>query len=338
PDQGGPSSAWHGNIASGSARVHNGNHYGDATYNITSTTHDNADWDSLKTWLEEEGSIYWVCGKAGSGKSTLMAPIVEDYRTIQCLCTWAHGRPLHVLRFFFWRPGTELQKSINGLLRTILYQICTEVGQVVQKVAMAVRWQPGRQVSWSDKRLNLAIEAALTSSEDVFCFFLDGLDEFVGDLSSLTDLINQLGALENVKLCVSSRPEAELKAHFSTCKQLRLERLNRADIEKFVISQLHRLQHNPVFTRSKSESYLGFIGEVVHRADGVFLWTVLVLPTLIRGIVSGDDWNMLHTRLHMTPVAINDLYAIDCVAIPRLATPNGGPPSHTFSAEDAAKL
>ncbi|KXS95972.1 hypothetical protein AC578_8110 [Pseudocercospora eumusae] len=267
-------------------------------------------WDSLATWLEEDHSIYWVCGKAGSGKSTLMAHIMDDYRTVECLSRWARDKPLHILKFFFWRPGTELQKSINGLLRTILYQICTDVDEIVQNVAKAVRWQPGRHASWTDKRLNLAIKAALTSSNDVFCLFLDGLDEFVGDLGNLMEFIHQFEATENVKICVSSRPEAELTANFSACKQLRLERLNRADIEKFVKSQLHRLQHTPVFkTPEFNETYSDFVYYIVHRADGVFLWAVLVLPMLVRGISSGDDWDMLNTRLAMTPTAINDLYA-----------------------------
>ncbi|EME79938.1 uncharacterized protein MYCFIDRAFT_37472, partial [Pseudocercospora fijiensis CIRAD86] len=249
--------------------------------------HDKPEWDSLATWLDAGDSIYWVCGKAGSGKSTLMAHIVDDDRTKECLSKWAHGKPLHVLKFFFWRPGTELQKSINGLLRTILYQICTEVDQVVQNIAKAVRWQPGRQASWTDKRLNLAIEAALTSSDDVFCFFLDGLDEFVGDLSSLTDLVYRFEALENVKLCVSSRPEAELTANFSFCRQLRLEQLNRADIEKFVETKLRRFIDKPVFRKCPYRTYSGFVADVVYRADGVFLWAVLVVPTLVRSISSG---------------------------------------------------
>lgn len=29
-------------------------------------------WSCLKTWLESNEQLYWITGKAGSGKSTLM--------------------------------------------------------------------------------------------------------------------------------------------------------------------------------------------------------------------------------------------------------------------------
>lgn len=356
PDQGGPSGAWHGNIASGSARVHNGHHYGDAIYNITysdtasldvrqqilnslwfdmmearqdsikgatpdtldwvyepqesaAEDHNNPQWDSLRMWLEEGGSIYWVCGKAGSGKSTLMAHIVDDCRTVECLSRWSCGKSLHILKFFFWRPGTELQKSVTGLLRALLYQICTEVEDAIPRVAKASQWDSRRQIFWSDKRLTTAIGSALSSRDHVFCFFLDGLDEFFGDLSTLKELFYQFRAPGNVKFCVSSRPEAELIVNLSSCRQLRLERLNRGDINRFVEDQLNHLRHMPSFRTSELQNCLGLVDEVVYRADGVFLWAVLVIPTLVRGIISGDDWNTLLSRLDKTPTAIDDLYA-----------------------------
>src|SRR5262249_35473351 len=43
--------------------------------------------------------------------------------TTQYLRTWADDRKLVFAKFFFWRPGTKLQKSLNGLYRSILYNI-----------------------------------------------------------------------------------------------------------------------------------------------------------------------------------------------------------------------
>ena len=34
-------------------------------------------WDNLPSWLENEAGIYWISGKAGSGKSTLMKYLYE---------------------------------------------------------------------------------------------------------------------------------------------------------------------------------------------------------------------------------------------------------------------
>lgn len=81
-------------------------------------------WPSFRQWLREDSSMYWISGKAGSGKSTLMARIVKDKRTFEELDFWRNGDELEVLSFFFWRAGSDLQKSIRGLLRSLLYQLC----------------------------------------------------------------------------------------------------------------------------------------------------------------------------------------------------------------------
>ncbi|KAK8134547.1 hypothetical protein PG984_006559 [Apiospora sp. TS-2023a] len=45
-------------------------------------------WDNFYKWLCIENSPYWICGKLGSGKSTLMSHIVQDWRTRKGLDIW----------------------------------------------------------------------------------------------------------------------------------------------------------------------------------------------------------------------------------------------------------
>jgi hypothetical protein len=46
-----------------------------------------------------------------------------DPRTKNDLRVWAGGKELVFAHFFFWNAGTNMQKSIEGLLRTILFEI-----------------------------------------------------------------------------------------------------------------------------------------------------------------------------------------------------------------------
>jgi hypothetical protein len=46
-------------------------------------------WSNFVSWLREGTGIYWVNGKAGSGKSTLMKYISEETITKTTLSTWA---------------------------------------------------------------------------------------------------------------------------------------------------------------------------------------------------------------------------------------------------------
>ena len=77
--------------------------------------------------------LYWATEKPGSGKSTLMKFLVGHEMTYKLLSQWAydHGSELVLASHFFWNTGTHIQKSQDGLLRTILYRLALEWPEVV---------------------------------------------------------------------------------------------------------------------------------------------------------------------------------------------------------------
>ena len=99
---------------------------------------DEADGVHFVQWLSHEGNIYWISGKAGSGKSTLMNLIYRDPRTLHFLRRWAGNRPLTIAQFFFWNSGSTLQRSLEGLIRTLLYQILTQQPDLISMVVKTV--------------------------------------------------------------------------------------------------------------------------------------------------------------------------------------------------------
>lgn len=87
------------------------------------------DWDNFAKWLGEQrlgedDGLYWIEGKAGSGKSTLMRYIFDNKQTRLLLRKWScEDEPL-LVSFFFWRSGKiEDQASHEGLQRSLLYDI-----------------------------------------------------------------------------------------------------------------------------------------------------------------------------------------------------------------------
>ena len=95
-------------------------------------------WHSFVDWLREDGHLYWITGKAGSGKSTLMKFILHDPRTRKHLQVWAKDSHLVVASYYFWLAGTEqLQHSQEGLLRTLLYQALIQLKEVAPEAALA---------------------------------------------------------------------------------------------------------------------------------------------------------------------------------------------------------
>ena len=88
-------------------------------------------WDDFARWLKSGHGVYWINGKAGSGKSTLMNHICHHSRRLELLGEWCSDRRLLTPTFFFWNAGTRLQKSIDGLLRSLVYQMLKECRELV---------------------------------------------------------------------------------------------------------------------------------------------------------------------------------------------------------------
>jgi len=64
-------------------------------------------------WLVRGNGTFWIQGKAGAGKSTLMKFIRGHSETTRLLRRWVRESNLVVLKFFFWYSGTALQKSLE---------------------------------------------------------------------------------------------------------------------------------------------------------------------------------------------------------------------------------
>jgi hypothetical protein len=256
----------------------------------------------LLKWLQDERPSFWINGKAGSGKSSLMSFVESDRRTEAVLQTWARTRKLYMFSFFFWRPGSSLQKSIAGLLRTILYQVAKAVPAVVPQIIS--NRQSLTYTDWTQAKLLDALKIALTvcqNANGAVFLLIDGLDEFEpldGNYSDLLDAVMGLQSGSNIKLCVSSRPETSFTNRLADVPSISLQELNFHDIKKYVAGKLE--------TPGIALTYLSY--KVTIRAEGIFLWAVLVCRSIVTGREDGDDEETSTRRLSILPSGLKDLF------------------------------
>ena len=265
---------------------------------------------SFREWLRVGEGVFWISGKAGSGKSTLMRYIANEPRTLSILRTWGSNQKLIIASYFFFNAGVLLQKSQQGLIRSILFDILSQCPDLVPMVAPArLHDHYLRSRPWKASDLQDICRKLTQQSIDMkFCFFVDGLDEYEGDHSDVVNILNDLATLPNIKLCVSSRPWNVFQNSFGPKQQqLVLENHTEDDIVLYVQETL-----------GKDASFAGSAGadprlkqlidQIGAKAEGVFLWVRLVVSDLLRGCANQDDISDLQERLRYLPPNLETYY------------------------------
>lgn len=285
-------------------------------------TEDCGSWSDFKHWLEHGKDMYWITGKAGSGKSTLMKMLSQDRRTLELLRHWSGSQPLVTAKFYFWASGTEMQKSQEGLLRSLLYQALVQRFEIPLG-SPSSKWSAfslslnrnqsdttfDQELTWNDIHQAYRLLVEEDSETPVnYVFFVDGLDEYSGDLKSLISLIRQLNSYPNVKFCVSSRPWTVFESAFNQQANLMLQHRTFGDIAWYAEQ---KLQSNAAFRQLQqyNPEYARFLIEnITSKASGVFLWVVLVVRSLLEGLDQGDKATELQDRLEELPDELDQLF------------------------------
>ena len=135
-----------------------------------------------------------------------------------------------------------------------------------------------------------------------FCIFVDGLDEFDGDLFSISHMMQDLCDSTDVKLCVSSKPWNLFEDNFGhdDTRKLYVHELTQADIHDYAMV---RLVEHPRWRHTPADAALlgSLVDEITRKADGVFLWVFLVTRLLREGLTNHDSFQALLQRLESLP-------------------------------------
>ena len=279
-------------------------------------------WSNFPTWLKSGNGIFWIQGKAGSGKSTLMSYISEHEDLYTHLGLWTNSQQVIVPVFFFWRLGSPEQKSVEGLLRSLLHQIL-ETGPAhlsadLMSFVHVQRQKPGQQsgqgrVRWRINLLVKLLREAINRLQDKWfiCFLIDGLDEFEGDPQDqqrLVDILVEVAGKSNVKMCLSSRPERHLIQAFSQSSQLRMQDFNHDDISRYVDGTLGNHSRMKDISARDPRSVKILLEELSYKAEGVFLWAYLAVANIIQGLGAEEDFDALTKRVERLSKSLNGIF------------------------------
>ncbi|OTA93618.1 hypothetical protein M434DRAFT_63356, partial [Hypoxylon sp. CO27-5] len=264
-------------------------------------------------WLRKSSGVFWVSGKPGSGKSTLMKFLASHAKTRDAIQSWASPGKAVIASHFFWFSGVSMQKSALGLFQSLLYEIFRQCPEVIAE-ACPFRWRTDPNDARENWTLKELVECFRTikvngASPVKFCFFVDGLDEFDGDYVEISQTLIEIAESPRIKLCVASRPLNEFQDQFGTSKSsmLFIHELTRTDILNYATS---RLREHPRWSilGLDTEAAESFLSKIADTAHGVFLWVTLVTQSLRNGLTNDDTMEDLNDRLDSLPKSLEAFY------------------------------
>ncbi|KAL9604063.1 MAG: hypothetical protein Q9179_001986 [Wetmoreana sp. 5 TL-2023] len=265
-------------------------------------------WDDFAIWLKSGQGMYWINGKAGSGKSTLMNYICQCSLRMEFLEEWCGDRLLLTPAYFFWSAGSTQQKSVNGLLRSLIYQMLTECRELVECLEVV---EPLH--AWTERRLVSTLRSILQQSQIpvAICMFIDGLDEIDGPYDSIIRMIAALADQKNIKICLSSRPLLVFEEALQKAPGLKLQDLTYDSIRSYADAQLSDLIQKRIRHNEQDESRAKYlVGEIVRRADGVFLWAVVAIRDIRDGLQGIVDLDELAETINSLPSELESLFML----------------------------
>lgn len=271
-------------------------------------------WSSLHQWLLTGSGFYWVSGKAGSGKSTLMKFLHSHATTKSLLSSWAGGY-CNIGDFFFTYRGSPEQNTQHGLSRALLYHIVVTCPELISNV-LPWMWKEANNESGvlsppSEAEIDYAFDFISSYAElPHFCFFIDGLDEYVGNIRQGLTFISQLARNPRIKVVVSSRPIPQCVARFKNHPQLALQDLNMRDITAYIQDVIGDNDYMKMLSRNDPLQSDKIMQDLARKSSGVFLWVVLACRSLLDGFEAFDRVTELHDRVDKLPPELNDVFRL----------------------------
>ncbi|KAK2001898.1 hypothetical protein LX36DRAFT_310142 [Colletotrichum falcatum] len=266
----------------------------------------------LSAWLRESAGLFWITGKPGSGKSTLMKFILRHEQTMLLAGHWASPQPLIVASHFFWSAGTAIQKSQEGLLRTLLFQVLVNCPGIISLVC-PTRYSNSfkRLESWSIEELSEAFGRLkdIQPLPSRILMLIDGLDEYNGNLGNLVQFIRSTSESPHIKICCASRPWPVFSNGFDDVSgRMHMHELTANDMMRYIRDTLGQHSHFSMLKQSREAEAAKLAREIADKSEGVFFWVSLVVKSLLRGLDSGDDLAILQQRLSEFPSDLDKFF------------------------------
>ncbi|KAF3762569.1 hypothetical protein M406DRAFT_263163 [Cryphonectria parasitica EP155] len=189
-------------------------------YNAARDKHENGtgDWllrdsEEFKTWRMCPGSLLWLHGKAGSGKSILSSSVVKHLRE-RCA-----SAPETALAYFFFSFSDLEKQKVDGMLASLVKQLYTGQHGTLQQVKVLAEYME-KHMRPDTKTLESILLAMAREFSATFVV-IDALDECPARNGERKKLLNSLSSIsrnmpDTLHILCTSRAEPDIETGMST--------------------------------------------------------------------------------------------------------------------------
>lgn len=274
---------------------------------------------NISDFLGHDGGVFFLRGKPGSGKSTLMKYLTVGrgkQKVDQKLRKWTGEKNLIRVSTMFLLHGSPLQRSLEGFYRTFFFELFCQCPDLVDILFPDCATPGCHQDSY---RSSLRLEALQGAWERFLsirhhaarriCLFVDGLDELEGnsgDRLRFARTLSNWAESDDIKLICSGRPNAEFNMVFDQPHRIiNLQDLTKADIREILMKRFEEVRDFSDLTVDNIEE---IANEISDQSEGVILWAVLVGRNLEDDIIHGKHFTAMKRTIQTLPPGIEDLF------------------------------
>ncbi|KAI0263297.1 hypothetical protein BC834DRAFT_327603 [Gloeopeniophorella convolvens] len=229
------------------------------------------------------GSLLWIHGKPGSGKSVLCSTLIQELERLHS------DEPDIIISYFYFDFRDSKKQDFRGMLTSLIIQLsaasdslCASVSQLYLAHGNGLK-QPG-----DDALMQCLMDMLAVSGRGATYVIVDALDECPNNRSSpprheILGFLDMLASVRSsdLRVCVTSRPEEDIIAALQPMASHRIcledESGHALDMECFI---RYTVENNPKMRRWKEKTRELVIETLSENADGMFRYVACQLDIL----------------------------------------------------------
>ena len=274
-------------------------------------------------WLERGRGPYVICGKPGSGKSTLMHVLASDTRTMASFSRGKHSTPIVITHYFDDISGIG-NNAIQCCLRDIIVQIVLQLPNAFSFISDNKLLEQASPITatmvqdWSIPYLQGIMLGLIQISKPNLLIFLDGAERILNCGNHICSFLKQIMQAPNVKLCISNTFQSLdsnfLGIDFKEANTLHLKWYVRDDIIRYVEQTLSGNAAVPLLAQQAGYGHpenliRDLCNRIAEKAEGMFTYVEIITKIVSQSILLKEPWANVERHLDHQPNQLDSIYS-----------------------------